>query len=138
MQILRIIVKVLLFGSLLSLSWGMLFFVMSEGSISHGVQAALIMGLTCLVAAPLIALAFTRSQHVRLWVATGRIRRPTWRRALIVGALWGVAQSLIVLYAVQSVGRAVLVEMIWLSFFVVFPRLLWALFRDDIESRPAR
>jgi hypothetical protein len=57
---------------------------------------------------------------------------------LTLGALWGVAQGLIVLYAVQSVGRAVLVAMIWLSFFVVFPRLLWALFREEIEPRPAR
>jgi hypothetical protein len=71
-RILRIILKVVLFGILLSLSWGMLFFVMSEGSISHGVQAAVMMGLTLSVASPLIALAFTRSQHVRLWVATGR------------------------------------------------------------------
>jgi hypothetical protein len=92
------------------------------------------MGLVWLLAFPLSALAVSRSQHVRLWIATGRIRRPTWRRALAVGAIWGALQGSIVLYFDRSLLRAAIVAMIWVSFFIVFPPVLWGLFHKEIGS----
>jgi hypothetical protein len=37
MRALRILVKGLFFGGLLSVTWGLLYYVMARGSLSHGI-----------------------------------------------------------------------------------------------------
>jgi hypothetical protein len=132
MRGIQILAKGLFLGGAFSLAWGLLFYVISGGSTSHGVQAATIMAFSWLLLFPLAVAFLTRSQRVRLWIYTGRIRRPTWRRMGLTGAIWGLLQGSIAFYFERSVGRAALVGAMWAAFFFLFPPLIWWLFRDEL------
>lgn len=134
MRALRLVVKGLLIGSVMSLGWGLLYYVLARGSLSHGIQAAVIMGVIWVFFLALAALAVAGSEHVRLWIGTRRIRKPRWRLLLATGAIFGAAHGGLALYFERSLVQAGLVASIWLSFFLVYPPLLWWLFRGELDA----
>jgi uncharacterized membrane protein YhaH (DUF805 family) len=136
MRALRLLAKGLLLGIVMSLGWGLLYYVLARGSLSHGIQAAVIMGVTWVLFLALATLAVAGSQHVRLWIRTRSIRKPRWRLLLATGAIFGAAQGGIALYFERSLVQAFLVASIWLSFFLVYPPLLWWLFRGELDATP--
>lgn len=123
-----------LVSGLFSATWGALTYVRSGGWLSHAVQSAVLMAGTSVTLFGVAALLVARSQRVRLWIATRRRAKPSWRLLLVVGAFWGVSQGAIDLAFTRSAGRALLVASIYLAMFVVFPPLLLRLFDRELNA----
>jgi hypothetical protein len=121
-------------GAVISLTWGVLFYVISGGSQSHFLQGAMTMGAIWVLLFALAALVVARSQTVRLWIATKGVRKPSWRAMLIIGAFWGSVQGGIIFAFSRSPARALLVAGIWLAMFIVFPLMLWSLFGRELNA----
>jgi hypothetical protein len=118
----RSLVFVGLFGA-----WSFGYHLLALGACWEcSVQSGVIYALSALMVFPLLVLFLSRLR---------KLKRPTLRRRLLFGMVWGALMGLVVFALVGSPWRIVVVLAFWIVFWLVFPRLVSPLATRTPEAK---
>jgi hypothetical protein len=95
--------------------------------------AAITYAVIAAILAPLFVLWLVNSPWGRIRIYLRRIRRPSLRRLLVMGVLWGLGMGLIVFAVTGAAWRIAAVLPAWLVCWWAFPRLFGRLYRPELE-----